>query len=204
MARDSVEAYFHTVSIYTDEQRTALYNNRLKSALQGYNGVEVFRRHVKRSPTEDPLSLIQYIDFKTYLPGDILTKVDRASMAHSLEVRVPLLDHKLVEWISGLPPSVKLHGQSGKYLLKSALEPYLCKEILYRRKMGFAVPLVDWFRGPLKQRVKDVLFGERLADTGFFNRQYLENLVNRHQSGLSDYSPHLWSLLMFDAFLNRP
>jgi asparagine synthase (glutamine-hydrolysing) len=109
-----------------------------------------------------------------------------------------------VEWISGLPPSVKLHGQSGKYLLKSALEPYLCKEILYRRKMGFAVPLVDWFRGPLKQRVKDVLFGERLADTGFFNRHYLENLVNRHQSGLSDYSPHLWSLLMFDAFLNRP
>ena len=90
---------------------------------------------------------------KTYLVGDILTKVDRASMAHALEVRVPLLDHKLVEWISGLPVSLKLRGHEGKYIFKKSLEPYLPNDILYRDKMGFSVPLASWFRGPLRQKL---------------------------------------------------
>lgn len=203
MARDSIEAYFHTISIFTDEQRQGLFSGAQHSALQGYNAAEVFRYHAQRSPTHQPLSLVQYLDFKTYLPGDILTKVDRASMAHSLEVRVPVLDHHLVEWISGLPADLKLRGSSGKYLFKKALEPYLPTNILYRNKMGFAVPLATWFRGPLKERVRASLLGERLADTGLFNRQFLESLVKRHQSGISDYSPHIWSLLMFEAFLAR-
>ena len=93
---------------------------------------------------------MQYADFKTYLPGDILTKVDRASMANSLEVRVPLLDHTLVEWAARLPSDLKLHGREGKYVFKDALEPYVSKEILYRPKQGFAVPLATWFRGPLR------------------------------------------------------
>tara|TARA_R110001599_G_scaffold353742_2_gene596045 strand:- start:20990 stop:22882 length:1893 start_codon:yes stop_codon:yes gene_type:complete len=203
MARDSVDAYFHTISIFTDEQRQNMFSPDLQSELQGYRGSEVLRKHAQRSPTDHPLSLVQYLDFKTYLPGDILTKVDRASMAHSLEVRVPLLDHKLVEWISGLPPELKLKGASGKHILKKALEPHLSKDILYRSKMGFAVPLASWFRGPLKQRVQDSLLGERLASTGFFNQTFLESMVKRHQSGVSDFSPHIWSLLMFDAFLAR-
>tara|TARA_R110001592_G_scaffold126336_1_gene337501 strand:+ start:139511 stop:141403 length:1893 start_codon:yes stop_codon:yes gene_type:complete len=203
MARDSVDAYFHTISIFTDEQRQNMFSPGLQSELQGYRGSEVLRKHAQRSPTDHPLSLVQYLDFKTYLPGDILTKVDRASMAHSLEVRVPLLDHKLVEWISGLPPELKLKGASGKHILKKALEPHLSKDILYRSKMGFAVPLASWFRGPLKQRVQDSLLGERLAGTGFFNQTFLESMVKRHQSGVSDFSPHIWSLLMFDAFLAR-
>ena len=98
---------------------------------------------------------IQYLDLKTYLVGDINTKVDRASMAHSLEVREPLMDHPLVEWLATLPPSLKIRGQEGKYLLKKAMEPHLPSEILYRPKMGFAVPLARWFRGPLRQRVRD-------------------------------------------------
>ena len=203
MARNSVEAYFHTVSIFTDEQRGEMFSPTMKSRLQGYQGVQVLADHAANAPTEHPLSLIQYLDFKTYLPGDILTKVDRASMAHSLEVRVPLLDHKLVEWISGLPPEMKLHRGEGKYIFKKAMEPQLSEQILYRPKMGFAVPLASWFRGPLRQRVADALLGERLASTGMFNRDYLETLVKRHQSGASDYSAHIWSLLMFDAFLAR-
>jgi asparagine synthase (glutamine-hydrolysing) len=203
MARDSVNAYFHTISIFTDEQRKSMFSPGFQSELQGYQGSEVLRKHAEQSPTDHPLSLVQYLDFKTYLPGDILTKVDRASMAHSLEVRVPLLDHKLVEWISSLPPELKLKGGSGKDIFKSALEPHLPKEILYRSKMGFAVPLSSWFRGPLRKRVQDALLGERLANTGLFNRTFLESMVKRHQSGTSDFSPHIWSLLMFEAFLAK-
>jgi len=103
--------------------------------------VEVMRRHAARANTDDPLSLIQYIDLHTYLAGDINTKVDRASMAHSLEVREPLMDHELVEWLATLPSSIKVHRGEGKYLLKKAMERHLPREILYRPKMGFAVPL---------------------------------------------------------------
>ena len=140
---------------------------------------------------------------KTYLPGDILTKVDRASMAHSLEVRVPILDHEFVEWVSGLPPDVKLHGNEGKYIFKKSLKPYLSDDILYRPKMGFAVPLATWFRGPLRQRVRDAVLGPVLADSRIFDQDFLRKLVDQHQSGANDHSAALWSLLMFEAFLRR-
>jgi len=129
--------------------------------------------------------------------------VDRASMAHSLEVREPLMDHPLVEWLSGLPPELKLRGGEGKYLLKKSLEPYLSDEILYRPKMGFAVPLARWFRGPLRQSVRNAVLGPVLADTGWFNAAYLRRLVDDHQSGLRDYSATLWTVLMFESFLRK-
>ena len=201
LARDSVAAYFHTVSVLRDVQRQALYSEAFRTQLAGYSAEEVFRRHAARGGIEDPLAMIQYLDFKTYLVGDINTKVDRASMAHSLEVRAPLMDYKLVEWLATLPSALKLHGGEGKYIFKKAMEPYLPNDILYRPKMGFAVPLARWFRGPLKGRVRESLLGERLADTGLFNQGYLRHLVDDHQAGRKDYSASIWSLLMFDAFL---
>tara|TARA_R110002049_G_scaffold252264_1_gene427106 strand:+ start:240120 stop:242012 length:1893 start_codon:yes stop_codon:yes gene_type:complete len=203
MARDTSEGYLHSVSLFSDKQRSLLFNKSFQNELQGYNAVEVLRRHAKRAPTDDPLSLVQYMDMKTYLVGDILTKVDRASMAHSLEVRVPLLDHKFVEWISGLPPQLKLKGTEGKYIFKKSLEPYLSQDILYRKKMGFGVPLASWFRGPLKEKVNTAILGEKLAETGMFNQTYLKHLVDQHQSGVRDYSAPIWSLLMFESFLQR-
>ncbi|MBC7482415.1 MAG: asparagine synthetase B, partial [Rhizobacter sp.] len=164
---------------------------------------EVFTHHAARADTDDPLALIQYLDLKTYLVGDINTKVDRASMAHSLEVREPLMDHELVEWMATLPSSLKIRGQEGKYLLKKAMEPQLPNDVLYRAKKGFAVPLSSWFRGPLRVRVRDAVLGPRLAETGWFNRRCLEHLVDAHQSGARDYSAPLWTLLMFEAFLRR-
>ncbi|MEE4109757.1 MAG: XrtA/PEP-CTERM system amidotransferase [Halieaceae bacterium] len=199
LARDSVQAYLHSVSICRAEQRDKLFSPALKSALQGYRVDEVFRHHAGNCPTEHPLSLIQYLDMKTYLVGDILTKVDRASMAHSLEVRVPLLDHPFAEWISGLPPESKLRGGEGKYIFKKALENQLPHDVLYRRKMGFGVPLANWFRGPLKQRLRDDLLRGGLADTGLFDAGYLERLVDEHQRGLRDHSAPLWTLLMFQG-----
>ncbi len=199
LARDNVAGYFHSVSLLSDEMRARLFSDRFKSELQGYQAVEVMRRHARNAP-DHPLSQVQYLDMKTYLVGDILTKVDRASMAHALEVRVPLLDHKLVEWMSGLSPELKLRGREGKYIFKKALEPYLPNDVLYRHKMGFAVPLASWFRGPLKARLRESVLGDTLADTGLFDRKYLQHLVDAHQSGVRDYSAPLWSLLMFESF----
>jgi len=203
LARDSVEGYFHSVSILDNKLRMRLFTRDFYRDLQGYRAVEVLRHYADKSPTTDALSLIQYLDMKTYLVGDILTKVDRASMAHSLEVRVPLLDYELVEWVSGLPASLKLRHQEGKYILKKSLEPYLPHEVLYRNKMGFSVPLASWFRGPLRERVRTVLLGNTLADTGIFDMGFIKKMLDQHQSGRRDYSAPIWTLLMFEAFLRN-
>ena len=203
LARDTVEGYFCGVSVVRDELRDRLYSPDFRRRLQGYGAVEVLRRHAECAPSDHALSLVQYLDLKTYLPGDILTKVDRASMAHALEVRVPILDHELLEWVSGLPPEYKLRGGDGKYLFKKALQPYLSQEVLYRRKMGFAVPVAEWFRGPLREAMSRQVLGERMAESRVFDMKYLETLVEQHVSRKRDHSAPLWALLMFDAFLKR-
>jgi asparagine synthase (glutamine-hydrolysing) len=203
LARDSVDAYFHGVSIVRDDLRSQLFSPSLRRQLSGYSAREVFMRHARAAGTDDPLALVQYLDLKTYLVGDINTKVDRASMAHSLEVREPLMDHPLVEWLATLPANLKIRGGEGKWLLKEAMEPHLPHGILYRPKMGFAVPLKRWFREPLRARVRSALLDGGLLDTGWFERRTLEHLVDAHQSGRRDYSAPLWSLLMFEAFLRN-
>lgn len=203
LARNSVEAYFHTMSVIRDNERMPLYSARFKSELGGYNARELFLRHAERANTDDPLAMIQYIDLHTYLVGDINTKVDRASMAHSLEVREPLMDHPLVEWLATLPSHLKLRGGEGKYLFKKSLEPHLPRDVLYRPKMGFAVPLARWFRGPLRQRVRGSLLGGPLADSGWFDLKAIGQLVEQHENGSRDHSTPLWTLLMYDAFLRN-
>jgi asparagine synthase (glutamine-hydrolysing) len=203
MARSSVQAYFHSMSILREPMRSQLFSPEFKRQLAGYSAEAVFDYHAGQAGTDDPLALIQYLDLKTYLVGDINTTVDRASMAHSLEVREPLMDHKLIEWMATLPSNFKMRGPESKFLLKKAMEPQLPNAVLYRPKMGFAVPLARWFRGPLKQRVREAILGDQLASTGWFDRAYLQHLVDAHQSGAGDHSAPIWSLLMFDAFLRN-
>jgi asparagine synthase (glutamine-hydrolysing) len=203
LARGSVDAYFHGVSICSDEMRAGLFSGDFTRELAGYRAGQVFHQHVAGKRFSDPLAMVQYLDYKTYLPGDILTKVDRASMAHSLEVRTPFLDYEFVEWAASLPSDVKLAGGEGKHVLKRALEPVLPREVLYRTKMGFAVPLDMWFRGSLRNHIADVVRGPRLADSGLFDAATLSRMVADHQSGRRDYSAALWSLLMFDGFLRN-
>ena len=203
LARDTTDAYFNSISFNPMSVKRHLFSGALRRDLQGYEPIEVLRRHMARAQTDDCLSQVQYADLKTYLPGDILTKVDRASMAKSLEVRVPLLDHDLVQWLATLPSSLKLRGREGKYFFKKALEPHLPHDVLYRPKMGFAVPLKSWFRGPLRDRVRQNVTTGRLVDTGFFDLPYLKQLVDEHQSGAFDHSTPLWSLMMFESFLRN-
>ncbi|MEX2123361.1 MAG: XrtA/PEP-CTERM system amidotransferase [Woeseia sp.] len=201
LARNPADAYLHGVSIFPDTGRRQLFSGDLRNELAGYEAAEVFRKHLEGKSFPDPLSMIQYLDYQTYLPGDILTKVDRASMAHSLEVRVPFLDYTLVEWAARLPSSIKLKGREGKAVLKKALEPLLPKEVLYREKMGFAVPLDVWFRGSLEERMVASLEGEALLQCGLFEPAFLRSIANDHRSRRRNYSAVLWALLMFEGFL---
>jgi asparagine synthase (glutamine-hydrolysing) len=201
LAMDDVQGYHNSISILRADDRDALFSDEFKQKLQGYNSLQVFRRYQEKTKALDPLKTVQYIDLKTYLVGDILTKVDRASMAHSLEVRVPFLDHRFIEWAFKLNSAANLAQGIGKLTLKKTLEPHLPEDVLYRKKMGFAVPLADWFRGPLKQKLQDDVLSERMLNSEIFNAQQLQKLVNEHLSGLKDNSSALWTLMMFDHFL---
>jgi asparagine synthase (glutamine-hydrolysing) len=203
VARDSGNGYFHTVSLVYDDVRKRIYSDQFRRQIDGYSPCDILVNHMRNADTADPLAQIQYADMKTYLPGDILTKVDRASMAHSLEVRVPLLDHRFVDWAGTVPSSLKLKGREGKYIFKKALEPLVPSGVMYRPKMGFAVPLASWFRGPLKEKLRAVITGPTLSETGIFDCDYLKTLLDEHQSGACEHSPILWSLLMFDSFLRQ-
>ncbi|MFO8003804.1 XrtA/PEP-CTERM system amidotransferase, partial [Thioalkalivibrio sp.] len=203
LARDAVEGYLRSVAVVDDSSRARLFSTGLRAELQGYHAREVLQGHAKNASREDPLDFVQYLDLKTWLPGDILTKVDRASMAHGLEVRVPLLDHPFVEWAAGIPADLRLHGGEGKYLLKRAFEKDLPHDVLYRRKQGFVMPIADWFHGPLADSLRHSVCGERLADSGWFDPDYLARLVAEHQSGRSDHSRPLWALMMFESFLRQ-
>jgi len=204
LALDSVPGYFRNVSPCAGPDRHALYSLAFRRDLAGYDAASVLERHFRAADTDEPLFQAQYADFKTWLPGRMLVKVDRASMAASLEVRSPFLDHGLLEWASRLPAAAKLRGGTGKYLLKRALEPYVPADILYRPKMGFSVPLERWFRdGPLAGRIRRTVTDAPLGDCGLFDTAALARLVDQHQSGLYDHGPVLWNILMFDGFLRR-
>jgi asparagine synthase (glutamine-hydrolysing) len=203
LGQNTVTAYFNTVSQNSNDVRNNLFSQDFKQALDGFTAESVFHDVAKHAPSEDPQALIQYLDAKTYLVGDILTKVDRASMANSLEVRTPFLDHKWVEWITGIDNRYKFDGREGKSLLKKSMEPYLPRDLLYRNKMGFSVPLADWFRGPLQERVRELTHGGHLEDSGMFDVSFLKRIETEHRKKLKDHSTLLWSLLTFERFLEK-
>src|SRR6185295_3806673 len=147
---DAVEGYFEIMSTFRSADKPKILSADLSRQLNGYDTADVFRTYYNQADTPDLLSRILYLDVKTYLTDDILTKVDRASMANSLEVRCPLLDHKFMELIASMPSSLKLRRQTGKYIFKKAMEQHLPKEVIYRKKMGFGIPLAEWFRKGIK------------------------------------------------------
>ncbi len=199
------EAYFRSVSQISPELKLALISEDFKNELKGYDTLDLFKKYFKKAShvTSDSLSMVQYVDFKTYLVDDILTKVDRASMANSLEVRVPILDHKFVEFIAHIPSSLKLKGRTSKYIFKKAMSRFLPKDILHRKKRGFVMPVAKWFRSELKQEAKRTILGDGFIKKGFFNHSLIEKLWKEHQSGISDHSPILWSLFVFEKWFDK-
>lgn len=203
LAQDSIEGYFRGVTVLPASERRRLLTPEFRQALDGYRPEAVLEEHAARADSDDPVALAQYLDFKTWLPGRMLVKVDRASMAHGLEVRPPLLDHELAEWAARLPLSDKLQDGQGKILVKRAFEPLVPDALLYRRKQGFSVPLAKWMQRGLDGRLDQLAGSAALTDTGIVDGAGLAAVIREHRSGARDHSQAIWSLLMFDAFLKQ-
>jgi len=203
LGRSSAEAYCQTVSKTPDRDRYRLHTDAMRRSLAGYHPHERFKALADDVKGTDALSTIQYIDLKTYLPGDILTKVDRASMAHSLEVRVPILDHKFVEYALRIAPEKRIVEGQGKAVFKKALEGLVPDEILYRPKKGFDVPIASWLRQELAPEVGKLSTSEALLDTGLISRKGINTLADEHMREVRDHHTTLWSLLMLEKSLNQ-
>ena len=165
--------------------------------------VEEISLYDKEYPYDDPITRLQYIDLRLYLQESILVKVDRASMACSLEVRAPFLDHELVEFIMGLPSRMKLRGLTSKYILKKAMGNWLPDEIIQRSKKGFGVPIAKWVKGPLKELFGELLSADRIRQEGFLNPEYVNQLLQDHLVSKRDNRKQLWTLLVWELWVNR-
>ena len=175
----------------------------MKSRLGAYRAEDRYIKAMANAPARDPLDRAQYADIRIWLPGDILTKTDRMSMAVSLEAREPLLDYRLVEFAARLPVAQRIRGNSGKVLMKKAMEPFLPQDILYRQKMGFVTPISAWFRGALAGEASAIAGGSALAKTGWFDARMLAKVAADHKAGVADHGRLLWQLLMLDKGLGR-
>lgn len=203
LGMSGAQAYARSVGVTPPELRRRLYGDAFARHLGDHRGEDRIVQTMEGAPARDALDRAQYADIKLWLPGDILTKVDRMSMAVGLEAREPLLDYRLVEFAARLPISQRIHGRSGKYLMKRAMEPYLPPAILYREKMGFVAPISQWFRGPLADRADALTGGSMLARTGWFDPKAVASVVQDHKGGRADHGRLLWQLLVLDRSIER-
>jgi asparagine synthase (glutamine-hydrolysing) len=201
VALSGLARYLDTVTLFRHEQRRRLFRPEIYKQMAHYDPWQALADRLPARQS-DWLATFQYIDLTSYLPLDILTKVDRMSMAHSIEAREPLLDHTLVELAARLPLGLRFDGQTTKYLLKKALRGLLPDAIIDRPKRGFAVPLGRWFRGRLTGFVADLLLDPHSRTRAFFDASYVRELLRRHERG-RELDLHLWTLLSFELWCRR-
>jgi len=192
--------YIDSISCFDDDKKQQLLSSDFQHRLARYNATEKFTRLFAAPGSSERLDHLLYLDSKTYLPGDIMTKVDRMSMAHSIEAREPLLDHKLIEFAQQIPALYKLRGSQTKSILKKAMRGIIPDEIIHRPKQGFGVPMQKWFKEDLREMVIDTLSDSRTRQRGYFDQRVVCAILREHLSGRRDNSRHLWSLLMLELW----
>jgi len=203
------DLYFKMNGMFGEQEKHLLYSSQMKAGLEGYSTRDSFYKVFNRCESNDYLSKIQYLDIKTYLCDDILVKVDRASMAHSLEVRVPFLDHTLVEYVASTPASLKMKNGSPKYLLKEAMAAKLSEETRNRSKMGFEIPIESWMKSVMKREVEAELFDRGGIITELFDSNHVKRLwsfvLEGRMGGFSktDFSYRIWLLFLFSRWFKR-
>ncbi len=202
LAMSPMEGYFNSMSWF-GPYKNKILSKDMQASLADYSPANLFSSYGDLCDSSNPLAKVQYVDIKTYLVDDILTKVDRASMANSLEVRVPLLDHEFMELAATMPPSLKLRGKEGKYLLKKSLEPLLPHNILYRPKMGFSIPLSNWLRNDLRKIFEDTVLSDDSVISNYLDMNMVCEIWKKHQLGISDYANELWAILFFAAWSRK-
>lgn len=201
IALDAHDRYIDSVSLFTSLNKRSLYTGDFRAQLDGKHlATAQFRDYAARIRTGEPLDALLYLDSKTYLPGDILTKVDRMSMAVSLEARAPLLDHHLIEFVTRIPAAFKMPGQETKHIFKRALEGLVPEEILRRPKQGFGVPLDQWINKQLRTRMHETLTEARTRTRGYVEPAYVNTLLAEHERGRRDHAGSLWALLMLELW----
>ena len=203
VALDPLDRYLDSTSIFTSLNKPALYTAEFRKQLNGQNGSSQFesgRLLAKNVRSGEGLDALLYIDSKTYLPGDILTKVDRMSMAVSLEARVPLLDHKLIEFVTSIPAHLKLKNGETKHIFKQAVRGLVPPQILDRPKQGFGVPVQEWINRQLRERIRETLTEQRTRERGYVDPRYVQVLLDEHERERRDHSSQLWTLFMLELW----
>lgn len=186
---------------FTDPMRANLLTPEFARSVPTGHVQQTIDGYYAKVACKDPVSRMLYVDTKTWLPEDLLVKADKMTMAAAVELRVPFLDHRLVELAASFPTWMKIRGRSGKYIMKRYAETLLPREIVHRPKRGFPVPLAQWMQGPVGRMAKDVLFDDRTRKRGIFNVRYVEALFRRHEGGLEDYSRNIWTLLVLETWM---
>jgi asparagine synthase (glutamine-hydrolysing) len=198
-----VERYLRWVSVFDSNAKQDLYSESFREQVGTTRAATLLEPWFARANGSGIIDAALLADTMTYLPNDLLVKVDIATMAVSLEARSPFLDHHVIEFAASLPESLKLRGLTTKYLLKKVLRQLLPSENLDRRKMGFGVPIGHWFRGRMQPFLREVLLSEKASRRGLFEAATVKRLIEEHTSGLQDYSHQLWTLLMLELWFNR-
>jgi asparagine synthase (glutamine-hydrolysing) len=198
-----VERYFRWVSAVQQESKNQLYSRVFRNEIAGNNSADFLAPWFARANGAGIVDTVMFTDQMTYLPNDLLVKVDIASMAVSLEARSPLLDHKVIEFAASLPQDIKLKSAETKTLLKRVAAKLVPREVIYRKKMGFGVPITHWFRGRMKDFLKENLLSEKFAGRGIFDQAVVERLVKEHTEAERDHVWQLWTLLMLELWQQR-
>jgi asparagine synthase (glutamine-hydrolysing) len=194
------EAYFHDMSLFTPADKHGLFSTGFRRSLNGHDPALEFRRHFERVKGAGRLNQLLYVDTKTWLPNDILVKVDRMAMANSLEVRSPLLDQELIALAASMPTNLKFRCGTSKYLLKRYTERRVPDAVVHRPKMGFRIPVGDWLRGELRPLAHDLLLSDRALGRGYFEAGSVRGLWDRHQQRQRNHAHHLWALMMLELW----
>jgi asparagine synthase (glutamine-hydrolysing) len=198
---DPISFYLRLIGFFQDEEKEKLYQPDLKKLIEDSRGSN-FLREIFKKTKGHWLDKILYLDINSYLPDDLLVKVDIASMAHSLEVRSPFLDHEFMELCAKIPPNLKMKGHNKKYIFKKLAQKYIPKECIFRPKTGFGVPLEFWFKDELLNFLKERILSQEFLNYGF-NKNFLEQLIKEHQKGIRNHSYRLWALLILSEWLNQ-
>lgn len=203
LARSGEEGYTEAVGVNPPALRQRLYSAGFKGLLGGYAAEDYMQHLMREAPAQSGLDAAQYADMKMWLPGDILTKTDRMSMAVSLEAREPLLDHRLMEFAATLPDKMRIKGGQGKWIMKKTMERYLPNDILYRPKMGFVTPISDWFRSALADEARGLADQPALASMDWFDAAAMRDIAEDHIAGRAEHGRLLWQLLMLEKSVSR-
>jgi asparagine synthase (glutamine-hydrolysing) len=202
MSKKNIEKYLPMIEDFSFEHKNRIYTDKFKSVWETHNSENFIKQYFNELPELNDLDRLLYTDLNTYLPDDLMVKTDIASMAVSLECRAPFLDHKFVEYVSGIPSDLKLKNKTTKFILKDCFKDYIPHNLVNRPKAGFAIPISEWFRTDLKSYIKNIL-SDRFFERGLFDKKQILNMLNEHLTKQNEHGYKLWNLMCLELWFRK-